>query len=278
MTRPSGPTTAARSPAEPAADAAHLRDHLVATGLAGRVQTTPGHVLANCDKLLRGDPEYTFGLNDWRGADRGEVLAAVRELYGPAATEGDPAGPGWIDPAATLEAIRYHADRLAARVDAGVGRALLATGHPTGLLPHYSELAAALADAGWEILTPLDDTVVLGDRCGPRGVRFLAGVACPWSGGDLLHTHRADLMEAMLDHLEAGGGPPDLVLADHGMAGAAVERAVETLSIADVNDPALPLAWARGRTEGVLPIDDNLAPRLFTPVTAAVLAGLPRPS
>jgi hypothetical protein len=45
------------------------------------------------------------------------------------------------------------------------------------------------------------------------------------------------------------------------MAGAAIERGIPTLSIADVNDPALPLAQVRGRTDGVLPIDDNLAPR-----------------
>lgn len=278
MIQPSGPSTAARSPAGSPAGASDLRDHLVTAGLAGTVQTTPGHVLANCDKMLAGDPEYTFGLSDWRDTDRGEVLAAVRDQFGPAATEGDPAGPGWIDPEATLGGVRWHAARLAARVAAGPGRALLATGHPTGLLLHYSDLARALSHAGWEILMPLDDTVVLDTGRGPRGVRFLGGVACPWSGGDLLHTHRADLMEAMLDHLRAGGGLPDLVVGDHGMAGAAVERGIETLSIADVNDPALPLAAARGRTRGVLPVDDNLAPRLFAPVTAAVLVGLPRAS
>jgi len=38
-----------------------------------------------------------------------------------------------------------------------------------------------------------------------------------------------------------------------------------------VNDPALPLAQLRGSTDAVLPIDDNLAPRLFVPVTAAML-------
>jgi hypothetical protein len=47
----------------------------------------------------------------------------------------------------------------------------------------------------------------------------------------------------------------DLVIADHGFAGAAVEAGLPTLSIADVNDPALPLAQARGRTDGVLVIE-----------------------
>jgi hypothetical protein len=35
------------------------------------------------------------------------------------------------------------------------------------------------------------------------------------------------------------------------------------------------LAQMRGRTDGVLPIDDNLAPRLFLPVTAAMLGDDP---
>ncbi len=89
-----------------------------------------------------------------------------------------------------------------------------------------------------------------------------------------MHTHRSGLAEAMLDELERQRRNPDLVLADHGYAGAAVERRLPTLSIADVNDPALMLAQARGRTDAVLPIDDNLAHRSFEPVTAAVLGPL----
>jgi hypothetical protein len=55
------------------------------------------------------------------------------------------------------------------------------------------------------------------------------------------------------------------------MAGAAIAAGLPTLSIADVNDPALPLAQVRGWTDAVLPIDDNLAPSTFVPVTAAML-------
>jgi hypothetical protein len=91
-------------------------------------------------------------------------------------------------------------------------------------------------------------------------------------GGSLRHTHRPDYMVAMLEELADRMLGVDLVIADHGMAGVAIEAGIRTLSIADVNDPALMLAQARGRTAAVLPIDDNLAPRLFVPVTAAMLA------
>jgi hypothetical protein len=249
-----------------------LREHLVAARLAGDVDTTPRSTITNAGRLVAGDDDYTFGLSDWRDASLLEAVRAVRAVFG-----GDPGGaddqdgPGWIDPDRTLRAIERHRERLAAAA-ASQCRVLLATAHPTGLLPHYAAIARALQHAGCPLLTPLDDAVLVVDAHGdPRGVRFLDGVACPFDGGSLRHTHRSGFMEAMLDDL--GGGPDivDLVVADHGMAGAAIERGIATLSIADVNDPALALAQARGRTDGVLPIDDNLAPRLFVPVTQAML-------
>lgn len=233
-----------------------------------------GEVLANCRKLVSGDPDYTFGLSGWETATRAEVVAAVAEVCGCDPTRGEPRSAGFIDPAATVAAIRRHQEHLRGLVRAGGGSVLLATGHPTGLLPHYAALARALDASGCRVLTPLDDTL-FGQRDGrPLGVRFLDGVACVWGGADLLHTHRAGAMVAMLEQAHQAGTGPDLVIGDHGMAGAAIEAGIPTLSIADVNDPALLLAQAHGRTSHVMPIDDNLTPRVFRPVSAAVLAGL----
>ncbi len=251
-----------------------LRGHLVASRLAGDVATSPRWTLDNCAKLVDGQPDYTFGLPDWRDADLDDAVAAVRAVCGgdPSAAA-DPYGPGFIDPDLAVAAVAVHRDRLAAVARGGGARVLLATGHPTGLLPHYGAIARALQATGSELLAPLDD-VLLAPEPGPRGrrgIRFLDGVACVHDGAALRHTHLARFMEAMLDELGGGPGVVDLVVADHGMAGAAIARGLPTLSIADVNDPALPLAQVRGRTDAVLPLDDNLAPRLFLPVTAAVL-------
>ena len=249
---------------------AALRAHLVASRLAGEVQTSPANTLTNCRKLVDGDVDYTFGLSDWRSTTFLEVVSAIREVCG-----GDPggaelSGPGYIDPDAAIDAVEHHRDRLGELAEGGGGRVLLATGHPTGLLAHYGALARGLQASGSELLAPLDDTTLHRDEAGhPRGLRFLDGVASVSDGASLRHTHVARYMEAMLTAL--GSRLPDLVIADHGMAGAAIEAGVPTLSIADVNDPALPLAQVRGRTAGVLPIDDNLAPRLFVPVTEAML-------
>jgi hypothetical protein len=251
-----------------------LREHLIGARLAGSVATTPRNTLANCGKLVAGHVRYTFGLSDFRTASVRDAVAAVQLVCGgdPGGAE-YPEGDGWIDPGATLAAIELHRSRLASFVAGGGGRVLLATAHPTGLLHHYGALARALQTAGCQLLMPLDDVIVRyhEDTGRKRGIRFLDGVACVHDGASLLHSHRSVYMEAMLDELGGGPGTVDLVLADHGMAGAAIERGIPTLSIADVNDPALPLAQARGKTDAVLPIDDNLAPRLFLPVTAALL-------
>jgi hypothetical protein len=252
---------------------AQLREHLIGARLAGNVATSPRSTLTNCGKLIAGEERYTFGLSDFMTATVRDAVDAVRYLCG-----GDPGGAeypdseGWIDPDATLAAIALHRDRLAKAAAARI-RVLFATGHPTGLLPHYASLARALQDAGCALLAPLDDVQIGTDEVTGRrrSIRFLDGVAAVSDGGSLLHSHRSRYMEAMLDEVGGVDGV-DLVVADHGMAGAAVEQGIPTLSIADVNDPALPLAQARGRTDGVLCIDDNLPPRLFVPVTQAMLA------
>jgi hypothetical protein len=249
---------------------ADLHEHLVSTGLAGAVATAPRSTIDNCARLVAGDPRCTFGLSDWRDTTIRECVDAVRSLCGgDPGGAADPDGPGTIDPDATLHGIERHRSTLAAAAASGGLRVLLATGHPTGLLGHYATLGRALQQRGSRLLVALDDTTIrTGEDGRRRDIRFVEGVACVSDGGSLRHTHLPDYMQAMLAHL---GGAVDLVVADHGMAGAAVEAGITTLSIADVNDPALPLAQVRGRTDGVLVIDDNLAPRHLVPVTAAML-------
>lgn len=251
-----------------------LRDYLVGVRLAGSVATSPRNTLENCAKLVAGAVQFTFGLSDYRSATVRDAVDAVRHVCGgdPGGAE-HPEGDGWIDPDATVAAIELHRSRIAAFVAGGGGRVLLATAHPTGLLTHYGALARALQHAGCQLLAPLDDVVIRyhEDTGRKRAVRFLDGVACVHDGASLLHSHRSVYMEAMLDELGGGPGAVDFVIADHGMAGAAIERGLPTISIADVNDPALPLAQVRGKTDGVLPIDDNLAPRLFVPITQIML-------
>ncbi len=235
--------------------------HLVATRLSGRVATSSSGSRHNCARLVEGQPDCTFGLSDWRDATYDEVVAAVhaaggRELEADAAVHPD---GGFIEPDATLDGIHRHRRALAEFVACGGGRVLLATGHPWPLGAHYGTVAGALAAAGCEILSPMGSSV-----------DYVDGVAALAFDGGRQHTHRPDWMLALLEQTGGRSGV-DLVVGDHGFAGAAIEAGIPTLSIADVNDPALPLAQARGRTSGVLLIDDGLDPKLFVPVTEAVL-------
>jgi hypothetical protein len=68
------------------------------------------------------------------------------------------------------------------------------------------------------------------------------------------------------------------VLADHGFAGAAVERGIPTVAVMDINDPALAVAAAEHRDVTLVPMDDNRAPRLYEPAWSLfehVLSGAP---
>ena len=86
-------------------------------------------------------------------------------------------------------------------------------------------------------------------------------------GREPRHTHRPDALERMLEDVT-----PDLVVADHGFAGAAIQAGVETISIADVNDPALLVAKSLGRTEHVIVMDDHVNPAAYWPCFQAIAA------
>ena len=143
---------------------------------------------------------------------------------------------------------------------------MLATGHPTGLTFLYHQLAVELARRGARILI-----LGAGLRWRDAGldhdwsIEHYDGVAMLGDGRVPRHTHKPDAMERLLAE-----GRPHLVFADHGFAGAAIEAGVETISIADVNDTALLVAKAQGRTEHVLVFDDHVDPNAYWPVFVAL--------
>ena len=256
-----------------------LVEHLVASRLAGSVATSVQSCVDNSRQLVAGNLGYTFGLTDWCTASYDDAIAALRAcgvalVYDSGSAE-DPLATAFVDPSFAAAAV-HRQRRILAEIAAGRGRVLLATGHAFALLPHYSALARALQAAGCTILEPLNGEhhPVETPEGEPASIRYFDGVASLVLHGGLLHTHRPEYMELMLAEVGGADGV-DAVIADHGFAGAAIEAGVETLSIADVNDPALPLAQARGRTEGVLVVDDGLNPVLYEPLTAVMLDGFP---
>ena len=67
---------------------------------------------------------------------------------------------------------------------------------------------------------------------------------------------------------------PDLVVGDHGLAGTAVAAGIDTIAVADVNDPALIVAHRRGQLRHLLVMDDNSPPNAYRPCFQVLTEGL----
>jgi hypothetical protein len=246
-----------------------LIDHLVGSRIAGAVATSRASNLANIDKMLAREPEYWFGLELDRPWSFDDVLKVLVTRVGIDADATRTTGTDRIDPQLCVDA-QDAAAELISRVARNRGRVLLATGHPTGILALHLPIARRLADAGCELLAPADgDWVeVIGER---RRIRYLAGVATVGTGGDLMHTHSPEPMQHLLAELD---GPPELVIADHGWAGAAGQAGVTTIGFADTNDPALFVGAEEGKVAVAVPLDDNVLPAAYAPVATYLLSSM----
>ena len=249
-----------------------LRTHLVTSGIAGAVATTREDNLRNAARMAQGLDKYAFGLSPLRTWTAAEVVAVMVERVGIKADTEHLEGADTIDPDLTLAQLERWRVRLA-KAAAGSERVLLATGHPTGVLALHLRVAGALRAAGCEVLIATPDWSWPWDgesdwaRARPRHVRVINGVHMLASGGELLHTHAPEPMRAALAALDS---PPDLVVADHGRAGAAVQAGLDVLGLADCNDPALFIAEHEGRSIVTVPLDDNVAPHRYDPLAAYV--------
>ncbi|MET7637773.1 phosphatase [Streptomyces sp. NPDC005438] len=260
-------------PLPPAPSRSELVDHLVRTRIAGDVATPRENNLAHFRQLANGDRHYWFGLEFGdRWADEQDVLSEMAERCGVNDDPDHRGGQDTIDPELTVGALERAAAELR-KVAKSRGRVLVATGHPGALLDLHGATAAALRGAGCEVVR-----VPLGLIADEGLVAQFNGVAVYERGASLWHTHSPAPMNAILSALERSGEPlPDLVVADHGWAGAAAQWGVAAVGYADCNDPALFLAESEGTLRVAIPLDDHVAdPRFYEPMTAYLLdaAGL----
>jgi hypothetical protein len=237
--------------------------------IAGQVTSHDRHnVRWKIKRLVGGDPDLQFGLTDLGGFSPDEVLSLVAAEAG---FDPDPFlrdDPVPIDPLKVLAACEAVGRRLAVAAERGE-RVVLATGHPAGLLLLYLALGELLMATGAKLLRP-GEGLAWRELEHHREIRYFHGVAALTDRASALHTHRGDPMERMLEEAQ-----PELVFADHGFAGAAIQAGVDTLSIADINDPALVVAKAQGRAETVIVMDDNVRPDDYWPCFQAIASQFP---
>jgi len=248
-----------------------LRRGLLAGRIAGpAVSHDRDNVRRKIARLVAGDPELQFGIRGLTdaGLTPDDVLALVAAEAG---FDPDPAiveGPVPVDPGHVLDRLDSAGDRLAEAAARGE-RVLLATGHPAGLSPLYMAVGQLLRRRGATIVRPGSGERWWGEGR-HREVRYLHGVAMLTDGASAIHTHSPEPMERILMW-----DTPDLVLADHGFAGAAIQAGVETISVADVNDPAPVVAKWLGRTRIVVVMDDNVQPEDYWPCFQAIAGRFP---
>jgi hypothetical protein len=256
----------------------HTLDELAAALLDGRVAgPVTSHdrqnVLMKIDRLVTGEEDAQFGITGLSGPTWEEVLSTMAAEAG---FDPDPAlhfGPTAIDPYKVLSACQNAGERLAEAGQRGE-RVILATGHPAGLPLLYMAVGELLEAHGAKLLTPLDGFEWKEQATWPdrrhRQIRYFRNVAVLTDRGSTIHTHSPGAMRKMLAEVT-----PDLVFADHGFAGAAIDRGIETISIADVNDVAPVMAKAQGRTELVIVMDDNVLPESYWPCFQAIASRFP---
>ena len=229
---------------------AQQAEYLLRAGVAG---TSTSHGaddnLYKINLLLKHDDSTTFGMEELLcGVNLEEAYEAVAHHLGyPPDAEENP-GRGCIDPARTAAGLQEAGGRIRTIAGDG-GRIALGTGHPGALVVYYLGLARWVEDLGGEVVVTevrgRDERDVPLDWAGP--------VAVMGDGASLLHTHEPDPMR----HVLRQAGSVDLVVADHGFAGAAIAAGIPTVTIMDTNDPALAVVAQRGADLTVIPMDDN---------------------
>jgi Phosphatase len=247
-------------------DRRELAGALLEGGVAGTATHPLDNVRGNILLLIDGDPDKSFGLSGLQGElGFDDILALVAEGAGVEIDHDARFGPVEIAPEPILRSCQAMGDRLVRACERGQD-VVLATGHPVGLALFYHRLDGFLTDHGARVCTPAHGAHWRDPRL-PHDwyIDHWGGVGMLTDGHEPRHTHWPHAMERML-----ADGLPDLVVADHGFAGAAIEAGVETLSIADVNDPALLVAQAQGRTEVVVVMDDHVAPDAYWPCFQAI--------
>ena len=246
-----------------------LVTHLVNFGIAGNVATTRQNNLQNFGRMSRREPLYLFGLRPAGRWSYEDVLALMAERCGVIADPAHAYGQDTIDPDRTLDRLDAMADRIRLAAQRQE-RVVVGTGHPIGLRPTHAAVGAALAAAGCTLLTPAagwthPDVPELGEQSGTLDWVDAVGVLRS-PGGMLKHTHSPLLVEAVLAALDT----PTT------RSGAAGQAGIDSVGFADCNDPALFVGEAEGRVISCVPLDDNVDPRLYVPLTAYLLdrAGL----
>lgn len=244
---------------------AELQQRLERLGVTGEKAGHERHLnLKAVRQLKEGSPKAAFGYHEKVALSEPEILKIMASYTGCSADFNFQKGAGYISPAATLKGLREMAQMIK-KTGAKKGRLIVATGHTGGMTGYYLSLIPLLEKYGCQVLEGLGAGTVTESfpcpHCGQHMVDvvldYVGKLAVLSDGEVILHTHASRPMEIILAECREQGLWPDLVIADHGFAGAAAKAGILTIAVMDTNDPGLALAKEEGAPLILLPLDDN---------------------
>jgi hypothetical protein len=244
----------------------HLRDaarrRIEECRLAG--QDTRHNRAANLQAIqhvVDHDSHYTWDIQGVDDFSFDEILGTISGITGCSSDPTVTAGGGYISPNATLRALEAASGKIASVARRG-GSFLLGTGHPGSLLFFYIELARLIREWGGQIRQP-----ARGENVPPnQELGYIDGVAVTTDRASLMHTHGHRAMDVMIEQASR----VDLVVADHGYAGAAINAGIPVIAVMDTNDPALAMAHHLGADVLIIPMDDNRPLGAYLPVIETI--------
>lgn len=213
--------------------------------------------LRNIDRLVKNDTYATFGIKDLGKLHPSQVLQSISKITGCPSDLKVIEGSGYIKPEATVKGLKEAAKILSnLKKDAKI---LMATGHPGSLIGFYLELGKYLKNS-CRVLSTEEQIEIKRFRCPDCGthddvhwIDFIDDCAFVSDGDTALHIHSPEPMNKLLEKL----GKPDLVFADHGFAGGAINNNIPLITFMDTNDPVLAVAKEKGHEINIIPMDDN---------------------
>jgi len=227
-----------------------VKHKLAGAGLAHSRENNIDHIY----KLVKGDPGVTLGIELIHQAiDKGklkpqDVLDTIASWTGCPTNIEHLSGQGYIAPSSTYKAL-LSASTVIRRAIEMRSTFIFATGHPANMLSLYSKLADYVSRRGCRIIDFIPENISYeGLKLSLHDRVYVASV-----NDNPVHTHDYHLMEELLSKVDI----PDIAIADHGFAGAAVNHGIETICVMDTNDPGVAVAEKLGAPMIVVPFNDS---------------------
>ncbi len=248
-----------------------VRSTLLSSKVTGEIRNHGAQTnLESLKRLQKSDPYVTFGITAVETAAKNHAFTIPKLIEIASASLGitpdrfRQPGPGFIDTNLTAQRLNEMMEAIEDTIIHG-GQIVLATSHPGSLLTYYLRLAQAIVARGGTLASTSAPVLI----APYRWIDSVDGVHVLTDEGGLLHSHDSAGFEIFLSKLPQ---EPELVIADHGYAGAAINRNIKTIAIHDVDDPGIPVAAYLGCDVLAIPMNDNQLNQPTAAVIDAVLA------